>query len=192
MGWVEKNEIPLLAEDKYVYLKVEEQLEKLGLELINRNECQWYIVRIKNEFDSFAQFQKRNQSLKSSHLALLLILYAKLLLPIRAGHVNYETELSVTFQELYQNYGDKFKPNRRKIATEQTLISLLQMLLKHGFIYKPRGKDKYIAGPAMYMLHEDLLSDVAEASLQLLFGIHQEYTDFVTQDELLTAMEENE
>lgn len=190
-GWVEKSEVPLLTEDEIIYKRVEEQLDSLGLELVNRSECKWYVVRVKNEYDSFEQFQKRNQSLKSPHLALLLILYAKLLLPRRVGHVSTETELSVTFQELYQNYGDKFKSKRRKVATEQTLLKLIQTLLKFGFICKVRGRDIYFAGPAMYMLHEDLLSDVAEASLQTLFGIESDVESYENLGEILDQQEED-
>lgn len=173
-GWVEKSEVPLLATDPAIYREVQSQLGAMGLELVDRPESPWYAVRLLQEHDSFAQFQRRHEYLQSRHLALLLILYAKLLLPIRAGQVSPETRLSVTFSEIYHSYGHKFIPKRRKLAPETTLKQLLQSLVRLGFLVKPRGEAEYLAGPAMYMLHEELLMDVAEASLETLFGLHLE------------------
>ena len=172
-GWVEKDEIPKLASEPALYRAVQDQLFKFGLELVDCKESKWYVVRLLKENDSFAEFHRYHENFQSRHLALLLILYSKLLLPRRAGQVEQNTELSVTFQELYQTYGYKFKPRRRKTTAEVTMKSLLTVLIRTGFIIKPYGKNLYLAGPAMYMLHDELLTDIAEASLQTLFGIDQ-------------------
>lgn len=170
-GWIDKNELPMLARDTTLYRTVQDKLAWLGLELIDRPECPWYVVRIQREHDSFTQYQKRNARLKNSHMALLLILYAKLLLPRRAGQVEAETELSISFEELYQNYGYKFAPSSRKPASENRIQNLVNTLAGLGFIVKKRGAAAYQAGPAMYMLHEELLGDIAESSFNVLFGL---------------------
>lgn len=172
-GWVDKKELSSLSRDPALYRAVQDRLAWLGMELIDRPECPWYVVRIIREHDSFTQFHKRYQSLQGRHLALLLILYSKLLLPRRIGQISIDIELDVTFQELYQTYGPKFVPRRRKTTSEGAFKSLLRTLSRFGFIVKQRQADIYHAGPAMYMLHDELLTDIAEASLQVLFGLEQ-------------------
>lgn len=174
LGWAEKSEVPLLALDPNIYREVQGLLGAMGLELVDRPESPWYFVRLFQEHDSFAEFQKRHEYLQTRHMALLLILYAKLLLPIRAGQVAPDAKLAVTFSEIFHTYGYKFIPKRRKLAAETTVKQLIQTLVRLGYLQKPRGQAEYVAGPAMYMLHEELLTDVAEAGLETLFGLHLE------------------
>ncbi|MEW9123841.1 MAG: hypothetical protein AB2421_14110 [Thermotaleaceae bacterium] len=169
-GWEEKNSLPELKNAE-VYRGVETQLAKLGLELVNVPECPWYLVRKYKEYDGFSQFNARFQNLEGRHLALILILYTKLLLPLRAGHVPQGTDLSVTFQQIYQTYGKKFVPRNRRTTPENSLRKLMQLLTRLGFLIKTRGQEVYKAGPALYMLHDELLTDIAEASINSLFGV---------------------
>lgn len=171
-GWAEKVDLPELGRDPVLMRAVQDQLIRLGLELVDRPDCRWYVVRLRSEYDSFAQFSRRNQSLKGNHLALVLILYTKLLLPRRVGQVSPDEELTVTFQEIFQSYGHKFVPRRRRTAAESGMKSALSVLVRLGFIVKRRGEEVYEAGPAMYMLHDDLLpADLVEASLRTLFAL---------------------
>lgn len=80
-GWVEKSEIPLMSSDPVIYQAVQDRLTWLGLELIDRSDCPWYVIRLIREHDSFTHNRRRNRHLQGRHYALLLILYAKLLLP---------------------------------------------------------------------------------------------------------------
>lgn len=169
-GWIEKEELPQLASDPAINAAARELLGKLGLELVDAPESKWYVVRLLKENDSFSHIHKYHPNLQGRHMALLLILYCKLLLPRRAGQVDQNTELFVTFQELYETYGYKFLPNRRRTTSETAIKQLLGSLVKSGYIVKVYGKSLYTAGPLMYTLHDDLLTDVAEASLQTLFG----------------------
>lgn len=166
-GYVDKCDAPELL-DKEVYSKVQERLSYLGLELVDKSTSRWYVVRLINENDSFKEFHNYNKSLTSRHLALLLILYTKLLLPLRSGNSKNE-ELKVTFAELYQMYGYKFKSSTRRITSEKTMRGLFTTLTKLNYIIKPYGKDYYVVGPMMYTLHDELLADFAEESLKSLY-----------------------
>lgn len=170
-GWVEKADLPRLARDPLLMRGVQDQLARLGLELIDRPDCRWFVVRLLGEHDSFAQFSRRNQSLKRQHMAMLLILYAKLLLPHRAGQLPSGEDLTVTFAQIYQTYGHKFVSPRRRTAKEGGVKSILTTLSRLGFIVKRRGEEVYTAGPAMFMLHDELLADFAETSIRVLFAL---------------------
>ena len=169
-GWVVKDELPYLAKDALLYRTVQDRLDWIGFELIDKPECPWYVIRVKREHDSFTQFRKRNLSLKGIHLALILILYAKLLLPKRAGQVSINLALDITFEEIYEKYGHKFARSPKIPTSKNRIESLLGVLINQGYIIKKRAETVYIAGPSMYMLHEDLLADVAKATLETLFG----------------------
>lgn len=181
-GWAEKAELPQMASDPVVYQAVQERLAWLGLELVDRSDCPWYVIRMMQEHDSFSQHRRRNRHLQGRHYAMLLILYSKLLLPKRAGLVGPSTNLSISFLEIYENYGQKFVPARKKVVTESSIKKLLQNLVSSGFIMKKRNADIYEAGPAMYMLHDELLTDIAESSLQILFGIDLPNDEFLNTD----------
>ncbi|WP_311081803.1 hypothetical protein [Paenibacillus polymyxa] len=169
-GWVEREELSNLAKDALLYRTVQDRLNWIGLELIDRPECPWYVVRVKQEHDSFMQFRRRNQSLKGAHLALILILFAKLLLPKRVGQVNHNQTLTISFEEIYEKYGHKFARSPKIPTSKKRMESFLGVLITQGFIIKKRAENIYLAGPSMYMLHEDLLTDLAKASLETLFG----------------------
>lgn len=103
-------------------------MAKLGLELVNACDCPWYLVRLYKEYDGFSQFNARFQNVEGRHLALIIILYTKLLLPLLAGHVPQGTDLSVTFQQIYQTYGKKFVPRNRRTTLENSLRKLMNCL----------------------------------------------------------------
>jgi hypothetical protein len=192
-GWAEKAELPLMASDPAIYQAVQERLAWLGLELVDRSDCPWYVIRLIREHDSFSQYRRRNRHLQGRHYAMLLILYSKLLLPKRAGLVGPSTDLSISLLEIYENYGHKFIPTRKKVVTAASIKKLLQNLVSSGFIVKKRNAEIYEAGPAMYMLHDELLTDIAESSLQILFGVdlsNDELHDGEDSDEELFSKEE--
>jgi hypothetical protein len=178
-GWVERNELPSLAQDSLLYRTVQDRLDWVGLELIDKPECPWYVIRVKREHDGFTQYRKRNSTLQGAHLALILILYAKLLLPKRAGQASFDQVLSISFQEVYEKYGYKFARSPKIPTSKGRMENFLGVLVNQGYIIKKRAESNYIAGPSMYMLHEDLLADVAKASLETLFG----YGTYVDKDE---------
>lgn len=172
-GWVDKQELPSLANDSLLYRTVQDKLAWIGFDLIDRPECPWYVIRVKQEYDSFTQFRKRNQSLKGSHLALILILYAKLLLPKRVGQVNLSQTLDISFEEIYEKFGYKFARSLKIPTTKQRMENILSVLINQGYLIKKRAENIYLAGPSMFMLHDDLLSDLAKASLETLFGFNE-------------------
>jgi hypothetical protein len=173
-GWVEKYKYPELLRDKELFQSVRELLSCLGVEFVDNYQSKWYVIRLFKENDSFSEYHRYHKGLNNRHLALLLILYSKLLLPIRAGQVSEGTELKVTFAEVFQMYGNKFKSGRRKVASEGNIRSLFTTLCSLNYIIKPYGKDYYMVGPLMFSLHNELLSDIAQESFEVLFQINKE------------------
>ena len=166
-GWVPKSEIPELANNIGLYREVESALASMGYDLYNPAYGKWYIARLKKEFDheSFEKFYRRNRDLTRRHMALLLILYCKLILPKRLGHVEQDVELDIDFDELNLKFGEKFKS--RRLNPEAMMKSLLKPLKKYYFVEEiVRNKQRiYHPGPALYMLRDDLLMDSCEAVL---------------------------
>ncbi|MTV50540.1 hypothetical protein GJ688_16465 [Heliobacillus mobilis] len=95
-------------------------------------------------------------------MALLTILYAKLILPKKEGHVEAEKDLFVTVEELGLNYGEKFLERRQRNAMV-VMKSLLKTLKK--FFYVTLTNDIVRPGPALYTLHGDLVSSVYQSVL---------------------------
>lgn len=176
-GWIEKEKYPELSKGGEIYEDVQDKLRGLGLELVDKSYCKWYVIRLFKENDSFAEYHQYHGEISSRHLALLLILYSKLLLPIRLEGWNEKEELQVSFSEVFQMYGYKFRSGKRKIASEQNVRGLFTGLCKMGYIIKPHGKSYYLAGPLMYALHDDLLENMAEGCYQVLYGIEKAKED---------------
>ncbi|MHC1682918.1 MAG: hypothetical protein AB6733_08220 [Clostridiaceae bacterium] len=173
-GWIEKNKYPELLRNKEVLESVRELLSYFGLEFVDCYFSKWYTVRLLKENDSYSEYHRYHKDLSSRHLALLLILYSKLILPIKAGQVDEKIELRVTFAEIFQMYGYKFKSGKRKLASESNVRSLFTTLCKLNYIIKPYGQNYYLAGPLMFSLHNELLTDIAEESFELLFKISED------------------
>jgi len=173
-GWIEKNKYPELLRNKEVLESVRKLLSCFGLEFVDCYFSKWYTVRLLKENDSYSEYHRYHKDLSSRHLALLLILYSKLILPIKAGQVDEKIELKVTFAEIFQMYGYKFRSGKRKLASKSNVRSLFTTLCKLNYIIKPYGQDYYTAGPLMFSLHDDLLTDIAEESFNLLFKISED------------------
>lgn len=164
-GWVNKDEIGVLEQNLEAYKEIEHYLNHMGYELINPPNCPWYITRLKKEFDvdGLENFRKR-YGFEKRHLALIIILYCKLIMPKRLNHVEPDVPLSVTLEELVYNYGDKFKT--RKTNPTNRIESTLSALVRYYFLAKEKGK--YYPGPAMYMLHNGLMFDISKAIISQL------------------------
>ncbi|EHL06286.1 hypothetical protein HMPREF0322_03038 [Desulfitobacterium hafniense DP7] len=163
-GWVNKKDVPNLESDTTLFRDVQFYFSLMGYELLNPVGTEFYVIRLKKEFDTnaFDFFQKRNKALDRRHLALLTIIYAKLIMPKKLGHMEEDAEIYLTKDQIVLSYGDKFRNAKQnpKAAIEQ----LLRPLKKYYYISVE--KDKILPGPAMYMLHNDLLTDLCEFVIQ--------------------------
>lgn len=165
-GWISKKEIGAIERDIKLFRDVQMYLSLTGYELLNPPGTDWYVIRLKKEFDtdSFDYFLKRVKGFDRRHMALLSIIYAKLVLPKELRHVEYEEELSLTIDELVYNYGGKFQQGKQ--SPRKTIESLLGSLKKYWYIFFEKGKSKITVGPAMYMLHSDMMNDICDYVIQ--------------------------
>lgn len=165
-GWISKKEIGPIERDLKLFRDVQTYFSLIGYELINPPGTEWYIIRLKKEFDSasFDYFLKRVKGIDRRHMALLTIIYAKLVLPKELRHVDPENELSLTVDELVYNYGSKFQQGKQN--PRKTIETLLTPLKKYHYILYEKGKSKITAGPAMYMLYSDMLMDICDYVIQ--------------------------
>ncbi|AGA68061.1 hypothetical protein Desdi_0523 [Desulfitobacterium dichloroeliminans LMG P-21439] len=165
-GWVSKKETGPIERDLKLFRDVQTYLSLMGYELLNPPGTEWYVIRLKKEYDSasFDYFLKKVKGIDRRHMALLTIIYANLVLPKELRHVDPETELSLTVDELVYNYGAKFQQGKQN--PRKTIETLLAPLKKHHYILFEKGKAKITVGPAMYMLHSDLLMDICDYVIQ--------------------------
>jgi len=171
-GWVPKKEVGILERNIALYREVEYNLSLLGYELINPPHCDWYIIRLKKEFDSssFDQFQGRNKDFNRRHMALIFILYVKLILPKKLSHVDHDADLFITFEELNLNYGEKFQTKR--LNPQKLMESLLKTLKKNYFVIQTQNR--FYPGPSLFMLHSDIIMDTYESILKGLVSKAEE------------------
>ena len=162
-GWIPKKDAGYFDRNTPLYREVQNALEIMGYELINPPYCDWYIIRLRKEFDldAFDQFSKFNKGLNRKHLALIFILYTKLIFPKKAGMVEWTEDLSITIDELSLNYGAAFQ--NRRTNPRGAIESLVKALSKYYFIIAQGGKLR--PGPSLYMLHNELMDNVQEAIL---------------------------
>lgn len=188
-GWISKKEIGPIERDLKLFRDVQTYLSLMGYELLNPPGTEWYVIRLKKEYDSasFDYFLKRVKGIDRRHMALLTIIYTKLVLPKELRHVDQENELSLTVDELVYNYGAKFQQGKK--SSRKTIETLLTPLKKHHYILLEKGKSKITVGPAMYMLYSDMLMDICDyviqgltASLNSIEKIEEEIAD--GEDEL--------
>lgn len=165
-GWISKKETGPIERDLKLFRDVQTYLSLMGYELLNPPGTDWYVIRLKKEYDSasFDYFLKRVKGIDRRHMALLTIIYAKLILPRELRHVEPENELSLTVDELVYNYGAKFQQGKR--SPRKTIETLLAPLKKYHYILFEKGKSKITVGPAMYMLHSDMLMDICDYVIQ--------------------------
>lgn len=165
-GWISKKEIGSIERNLQLFRDVQTYLSLLGYELLNPPGTEWYVIRLKKEYDSasFDYFLKRVKGIDKRHMALLTIIYTKLILPKELGHVDPENELSMTVDELVYNYGAKFQ--QRKQSPRKTIETLLASLKKYHYILWEKGKSRITVGPAIYMLHSDMLMDICDYVIQ--------------------------
>lgn len=169
-GWVSKKEIGIIEKDINLFRDVQKYLSLMGYELINPSGTDWYVIRLKKEYDSstFDYFLKRVKGIDRRHLALLTIIYIKLVLPKELKHVEPDVEISLTVEEIVYNYGSKFQQGKRN--TKKTIESLLIPLKKYNYIFFEKCKSKISVGPAMYMLHSNMLMDICKYVIQNLYA----------------------
>lgn len=163
-GWVSKKEVGNLESDIHLFRDVQLYFSLMGYELLNPPGTEWYVIRLKKEFDnnSFDFFQKRNKALDRRHLALLTIIYAKLIMPKKLGHVEEDAAIYLTIDQIVFNYGEKFRNAKQHPRT--AIEQLLRPLKKYYYVMV--DKDKIFPGPALYMFHNDLLTELCEFVIQ--------------------------
>ncbi|MFT4147001.1 MAG: hypothetical protein QM644_21380 [Mobilitalea sp.] len=165
-GWISKKEVGSIERDLKLFRDVQSYLSLMGYELLNPPGTDWYVIRLKKEYDSssFDYFLKRVKGIDRRHMALLTIIYTKLVLPKELNHIGPETEVSLTIDELVYNYGAKFQQGKQN--PRKTIESLITSLRRYHYILFEKGKSKIIVGPAMYMLHSDMIMDICEYVIQ--------------------------
>lgn len=165
-GWISKKEIGPIERNLKLFRDVQSYLSLMGYELLNPPGTEWYVIRLKKEYDasSFDYFLKRVKGIDRRHMALLTIIYTKLVLPKELNHIEPESEVSLTIDELVYNYGTKFQQGKQN--PRKTIESLLTSLKRYHYILFEKGKSRIIAGPAMYMLHSNMVMDICEYVIQ--------------------------
>ena len=188
-GWISKKEIGPIERDLKLFRDVQSYLSLMGYELLNPPGTDWYVIRLKKEYDSssFDYFLKRVKGIDRRHMALLTIIYAKLILPKELNHIEAESEVSLTIDELVYNYGAKFQQGKQ--SPHKTIESLLTSLKRYHYILFEKGKSKIIAGPAMYMLHSDMIMDICEYVIQ---GLTANLDSIKKIDDDMNSNKENE
>jgi hypothetical protein len=185
-GWASKKEIGFIERDIKLFRDVQTYLSLVGYELLNPHGTDWYVIRLKKEYDSasFDYFHKKVKGIDRRHMALITIIYAKLILPKELGHVEPEEQLSLTVDELVYNYGSKFQQGRK--SQRNSIESLLSTLKRYHYILFEKGKSKIIVGPAMYMLHSNMLMDICDYVIQ---GLTENFSTIEKIEEEITYEE---
>jgi hypothetical protein len=165
-GWIDRKEIGPIERDIKLFRDVQAYLSLMGYELRNPPGTDWYVIRMKKEFDSasFDTFHKRVSGIDRRHMALLTIIYAKLVMPKELNHVDQSADLNLTVDELVYTYGSKFGQGKKK--PRNVIESLLATLSRYHYIIFEKGKASFSAGPAIYMLHSDMLMDICDYVIQ--------------------------
>lgn len=180
-GWVSRKDLNL-EKDFGLFSAVRQALGVMGYDLLTTPE--WYVIRLRKEFDNdtFDQFHKRYRDINRSHLAMINILYVKLILPTKMKAISDDapgTRPYITHEEILYNYGAKFQ--NRKANPEKRISEILKVLMKYGFVIQPHaGLLKYEAGPALYMLREELMDKTYETVMR---GFVQEMQESMQESE---------
>ncbi len=181
-GWVSKESVGILEKNLTLYREVQQALGTMGYELINFPNCEWYVIRLKKEFDddAFDKFHRKNSGFNQRHMALITILFIKLMVPRLIGNYG-DQEIYTTLDELTLNYGEKFR--FRRWSPRNSIESLIKMLKKHWFVIE-KGK-RYYAGPAMFMLHyNDYLQNITQDMLQEMMELTQQVAKDLSEDQM--------
>ena len=188
-GWISKESVGILEKNLSLYREVQQTLAMMGYELINFPNCEWYVIRLKKEFDddAFDKFHRKNNGFNRRHMALITILFIKLIVPRLTENYTVQ-EIYTTLDELTLNYGEKFRSRRN--SPRNAIESLAKMLKRHWFIIEK--DNRYFAGPAMFMLHyNEYLQGITQDMLQEMMDMSQRIAKNLSQDKHRDDMETN-
>ncbi|WP_078382017.1 hypothetical protein [Sutcliffiella halmapala] len=188
-GWISKESVGTLEKNLTLYREVQQTFGMMGYELINFPYCEWYVIRLKKEFDdeAFDKFHRKNSDFNKRHMALITVLFIKLIVP-RLTESHRDQEVYTTLDELILNYGEKFLFRRR--SPRSSIESLIKMLKKHWYVIE-KG-NRYYAGPAMYMLHyNEYLQNITQDMLQEMMDLTQQFAKDLSEDQKSTEVEMN-
>ena len=189
-GWVSRKNLDL-EKDFGQFVAVRQALCVMGYDLLTTPD--WYVIRLCKEFDndSFDQFHKRYRDMNRSHLAMINILYVKLILPTKMKAISDAspgTRPYITHEEILYNYGAKFQ--NRKTNPAKRISDILKVLLKYGFVVQRQaGTIQYEAGPALYMLREELMDKTYETVMR---GFVEEIQDSLQETDEEEEVQEGE
>ncbi|MBP2642028.1 MAG: hypothetical protein H6Q66_2979 [Firmicutes bacterium] len=189
-GWVSRKNLDL-EKDFGLFVAVRQALGVMGYELLTTPD--WYVIRLRKEFDNdtFDQFHKRYRDINRGHLAMINILYVKLILPTKMKMISDDvtgTRPYITHEEILYNYGVKFQ--NRKTNPGKRISDIVKVLMKYGFVVQSHaGLLKYEAGPALYMLREELMEKTYETVMR---GFVEEMEDSIQESDEEEAILEEE
>jgi len=81
-GYLEKKRVPNLELDEQLFQEVKNRLKQVGMELVYNSYSAFYAVRLSQEMQESIE-QSNNLGLKNNEIAMLIILWSKLILPKR-------------------------------------------------------------------------------------------------------------
>lgn len=81
-GYIRKNSVPTLEVDEHLFNEVQKALSQVGMELVYNAYSPYYAVRLTPEAQETVD-QSNNLGLKNNEIAMLVILWSKLILPKR-------------------------------------------------------------------------------------------------------------
>ena len=162
-GYLHRKDVPELM-DQHIRKEVEDRLQRVGLSLVSSAYSEYYGIRLAKEVESDpGNDWPSNYKMDESCYALLVILWAKLILPKRVSkdeerslEVNKQTHLvedknawekytlSVSWETLYAEFG-------KKLGGKTKFNSYIGQLKRMGFV-QYTTKEHIIAGPIMEVL----------------------------------------
>lgn len=81
-GFIPKNRVPNLELDEQLFREVQDYLTQVGMELVHNSYSDYYAVRLSQNIQDDID-QSNNLGLKNNEIAMLVILWCKLILPQR-------------------------------------------------------------------------------------------------------------
>lgn len=127
-GYVKKTEFPTLELDEHLLKEVQDKLAQVGLELVLNTYSSFYAVRFQPKTQETID-QSNNLSLKNSEVAMLVILWCKLILPKR---ISMETSLKAKEAEFHAASGEASRQNELPLGqpTPEPAMPPLETLSK--------------------------------------------------------------
>ena len=163
-GYLHRKDAPELM-DPHIRKEVEDRLQRVGLSLVSSAYSEYYGIRLSKEIESDPMNDwVSNYKMDEACYALLVIIWAKLVLPKRVSkdeerslEANKQTllvedknawekytPLSVSWETLYAEFG-------KKLGGKTKFNSYIGQLKKMGFIQYAK-KEHITAGPMMEVL----------------------------------------